>query len=185
MRHVTRQRGIPWWDHQLHYLVAHGLNILIGLGAGAGALGVAGGAWLALRYGRRASVSVAAVAHSIPGGLVVVSTRPVVKAVGVRRVEFKEKGVTVRVAEVYVQDGDLHEGRFWVEDGAFAKEYVDAGEELSTTVVFAPTQPPASVIGWTVYLRVAAPVLLPNWRTNSWADQCFVIRPGGNTLDGL
>jgi hypothetical protein len=112
---------------------------------------------------------------------VVVTARPCVKAVGLFRVTFhKEKGVTVRLTEVYVENGDLKEGRHWENMGAFGQQYVDAGEELRTTVTFAPMNPPSSVIGWVIYLKVGAPTRLAKFRTAWWADQVFVPRPSDN-----
>jgi hypothetical protein len=138
---------------------------------------VATGAVLAVLYGRKASVSVTASPHVTPPG-VVVAARPIVKAVGIFRVKFHATGgVTVRLTEVYIKDGELKEGRSWTETGAFGQQYVDSGEELPTTVVFPPMNPPGSVIGWLVYLKIAAPTRLAKFRSAWWADQVFVPRP--------
>ena len=109
---------------------------------------------------------------------VVVAARPIVKAVGIFRVKFHAtEGVIVRLTEVYIEEGELREGRFWTKTGAFGQQYVDAGEELPTTVVFPPIRPPGSVIGWLVYLKVAAPTRLMRFRSAWWMDQVFVPRP--------
>jgi hypothetical protein len=95
-----------------------------------------------------------------------------VKAVGLFRVKFRaSEGVTVRLTEVYVEGGELKEGRFWTAEDAFGQQYVDAGEELPTTVVFPPMNPPGSVIGWLVYLKIAAPARLAKFRGAWWTDQ--------------
>jgi hypothetical protein len=155
----------------------HWLTIVTGLGAFATAAGVATGAVLAVLYGRRASVSVTASPHVTPSG-VVVAARPVVKAVGIFRVKFHAtEGALVRLTEVYIEQGELKEGRSWTETGAFDQQYVDAGEELPTTVIFPPISPPGSVIGWLVYLKIAAPTRLAKFRSAWWMDQVFVPRP--------
>ena len=153
------------------------LSIVTGIGAIATTAGVATGAVLAALYGRRASVSVTASPHVTPSGIIV-TARPVVKAVGLFRVKFHAtEGVTVRLAEVYIDNSELKEGQFWSESRAFDQQYVDAGEELPTTVVFPPVNPSPSVIGWMVYLNVAAPTRLAKTRSAYWADQVFVPRP--------
>jgi len=116
-------------------------------------------------------------AYLTPSG-VVVTARPCVKAVGFFRVNFhKQDGVLVRLTEVYVTGGELAEGRHWDSNGAFGQQYVDAGEELRTTVTFPPISPTPSIIGWLVYLKVGAPTRLAKFRTGWWADQVFVPRP--------
>ena len=163
--------------HLFHYLAAHGAAIVTGLGAFATAAGVAAGAVLALLYGRKGSASVSATAYQTTFG-VVVAARPCVKAVGLFRVTFKRKeGVTLRLAEVHMAGGELVEGRCWDSSGAFGQQYVDAGEELTTTVVFAPVTPTPSMVGWLVYLNAGAPSRLAKFRTSWWADQVFVPCP--------
>ncbi len=153
------------------------LSIVTGVGAIAATAGVVTGAVIALLYGRKASVSVTASPHVTESGIVV-AARPIVKAVGLFRVKFRAtEGVTVRLTEVYIVDGELKEGRSWTADRAFGQQYVDAGEELPTTVVFQPMNPPRSVIGWNVYLKVAAPTRLARIRGAWWMDQVFIPRP--------
>jgi len=162
----------PVPDHLYDFLTAGG--------ATAGIVGVALGAGFTFLYGRRASVSIAAKPHETPNGLVI-ATRPTVKAVGVFRVKFRNRdGIVVRLVEVYVDgNGDLQEDEETAREhtGAFEQQYVDPGEELTTTVTFSPTNPPESVIGWTVYLGISAPTRLARFRTGWWADQIFVARP--------
>lgn len=155
---------------------------MIGLGAGATAAAAAIGAVLAVLYGRRGSASVSATVYSTPSGFVV-AARPCVKAVGLFRVKFRDgEGVTIGLTELYVENGDLKEGRIWTNHGAFGQQYVDAGEDLLTTVVFPPMQVAPSVIGWQVFLRVAATTRLAKFRTGWWADQVFVARPNGKEV---
>ncbi|HEY0226497.1 MAG TPA: hypothetical protein VGC05_08880, partial [Mycobacterium sp.] len=76
-------------------------------------------------YGRRASVSVSAEVHGVPGGFALVA-RPSVSAVGVFRIRFhKVRGSVVQYTEMYIGgDGKLAEG--------FTRENVNVfGEELS------------------------------------------------------
>ena len=157
----------------------HWLDIVTGIGAILGGSAGAGGAVLAFLFGRRASVSISADVHTTPRGFVV-STRPKVRAVGIFRVGFgDDRGVVVRLTEVGVDpDGDLQEtDNAWEHTGAFGQQYVDPGEELTTTVTFAPMNPEPSVIGWMVYLRISAPTRLARVRTAWWVTQVFVTRP--------
>ena len=155
----------------------HWLTIVTGLGAVATAAGVAAGACLAMRYGRRASVSVSAKAYPTLTGIVI-ATRPVVKAVGIFRVKFHgPKGAVVKVTEIYINDSrELQDGLSRDRDAVFGTQFVEAGEELTTTSVFPPTSPSPRVIGWRVSIAIAAPSRLlasGGWR----ADQIFVPRP--------
>ncbi|MCU1494504.1 MAG: hypothetical protein JWO62_2268 [Acidimicrobiaceae bacterium] len=155
------------------------LNVVTGIGALAGGTAAVLGGALATLYGRRASVSISALVHRTAAGFVI-STRPVIKAVGLWRVKFHEsKGVLVRMTEVYVgDDGSLLETDDPQEHSrAFNQQYVDPGEELTTSVTFPPTNPSPSVIGWQVYLKVTAPTRLAKFRSGWWMDQVFVPRP--------
>jgi hypothetical protein len=127
----------------------HWLTIVTGLGAVATAAGVAAGACLAMRYGRRASVSVSAKAYPTLTGIVI-ATRPVVKAVGIFRVKFHgPKGAVVKVTEIYINDSrELQDGLSRDRDAVFGTQFVEAGEELTTTSVFPPTSPSPRVIGF-------------------------------------
>lgn len=158
----------------------HLYNFLTAAGAGAGALGVGAGAIFAFLFGRRASAAIRAALYETAAGFVI-STQPTVKAVGIFRVKFRDQGVVVRLAEVVVDsDGNLVEnGNHWEYPGAFDEEYVDPGEELTTTVTFAPTRPEEAVIGWQVYLQISAPTRIGWARTSGWGSQVFVARPVG------
>jgi hypothetical protein len=155
------------------------LNIALGAGAIAGVIGVGVGGVIAYAYGRRASASISAEAHT-SGDRVVLAARPVVKAVGIFAVQFHEsQGAVVRVTEIYIdEDGTLQNGRFWEADGVFGQQQVDPGEELTTTVVFPLPPPSASVVGWRVSLGIRAPTRrgLPR-ASAAWADRIFVARP--------
>ena len=154
-------------------------TVMTGLGGGAASLAFIGGALVALRYGRRASVILTADAH-VRDGRVVVSTRPVVKAVGIFKVSFhKNRGAVVRVTELYLDAaGELQDARFWEKSDIFGQEFVDPGEELPTTTVFPlPSPIPASVVGWRVSVKIKAPTRFLA-SSSGWADQVFVPRPG-------
>lgn len=161
----------------------HWATIVTAVGALIAATGVLVGGSYATLYGRRASVSLSAEAHKIPDAFLV-ATRVRVKAVGVFRVKFHETvGATVRLSEARIaDDGSLHvesedSGRSWAETKAFAQQYVDPGEELSTTITFGPLHPEESVVGWMAFVYIYAPTRLARVRTAYWADRIFVARP--------
>jgi hypothetical protein len=170
--------GLPEWREPLHYLAVHGLNILLGAGGAATAVGVIYGGVLAFLYGRRGSAVISAEAHNTWTGFVL-AARPILKAVGIFRVEFPERGsATVRVIELHLTtSGDIKEGRFWEHPAVFGHQFVEAGEELPTTVLFNLADPPSSVVGWTVFFTAEAPTRFRRLRSGSWADQIFVPRP--------
>jgi len=155
----------------------HLFNIVTEVGATVGALGVAAGAFIAARYGRRASVSVSAEAYITPVG-VVLATRPVVRAVGIFPVRFHgTRGVLVGVTEVKRgDDGKLVTGQTWEQVEAFGPEHVEPGEELPTTVLFQVGPLTESIIGWRIDLGVQAPTRFLA-SSSAWADQIFVPRP--------
>lgn len=160
----------------------HWFIIVTSMGAVAATAGVVAGSVLAALYGRRASASLTATAST--GDLhVVLAARPVVRAVGIFRVKFHpERGARVRVQEVYIDDsGDLKlaERRWDKTTGWERQQYVDAGEELTTTVVFRLPLPTLRVVGWQVFLNVDAPRrrTAPG-ATSAWSDQVFVPRAG-------
>lgn len=159
------------------------LNIVTGTGAILGSATVVAGGLLAFLFGRRASVSLSAEVYETPSGFVV-AARPTVKAVGIFRVSFGEtRGTTVRLTEAYLdQDDLLQEGEYWELESAFGQQYVDPGEELTTSVVFQPVRPVESVVGWYVFLGISAPTRLGRLRTAWWADQIFVARPSRGSL---
>ena len=166
------------------------LNIMTGLGAGAAVAGVLGGAYLAGRYGRRASVSVQAEAHENPGGVLIVA-RPSVKSVGIFRVRFqKERGAVVTATEMWVDgDGEVRaDGRARCQPDVFRKgSLVEGAEELMTTVTIQMPKPTDPVIGWAVELEIRARhrflyyllKVIPKVGDKGyfWTDQVVVPRP--------
>ena len=171
--------GIAYGIASTHYLSVHGLNLMIGFGAGLGGLGVLVGGAVAYSYGRRASASITAEAH-LGRNRVILAARPVVKAVGIFTVNFhKEQGAVVRVTEVWAdQAGELHDGQYWLADGVFGRQQVDPGEDLTTTVVFSLPIPSESVAGWRVSLGIRAPTRKGLPRSSAaWADRVFIPKP--------
>jgi hypothetical protein len=155
----------PFFGHPLLHHAAfsgssdHWLNIVLGLAALATLAGFAAGAIFTGRYGRRASVSLSAKATPVPGGYLIVA-RPSVKAVGVFRVKFTkgEEGSQLQVTQVFI-DAEWQPVRVPDErrSNLFGDSFVEGGEELTTTTVIAVPKPPASVIGWFLWLQVCAP----------------------------
>lgn len=161
----------------------HWATIVTGVGALIAATGILVGGSYATLYGRRASVSLSAEADKIPDAFLV-ATRVRVKAVGVLRVKFHETvGATVRLSEARIgDDGRLHvesedSGRSWAETKAFAQQYVDPGEELSTTITFGPLYPEESVVGWMAFVYIYAPTRLTRVRIAYSVDRIFIARP--------
>jgi hypothetical protein len=153
----------------------HLFNIVTGVGAAAGALGVAAGAFFAARYGRRASVSLTASVLSTQKGFVIVA-RPSVRAVGVFRVRFVQgTGSKVIVFEMYQDDkGEPQPALSYPRLNVFGEAFVDGGEELVTTTLIPVPVPPASVIGWAVWFQVHAPNRFLRFR---WLTRAIARRP--------
>lgn len=168
------------------------LNFLLGLGALAAVLAFLGSGYLALRYGRRASVSITAKPLAHPTG-VVLAVRPMVKAIGLFRVKFHgPKGAVVRIAEWYIPAGydpqigfdpgnpkgpSFVEGRVWEHVAVFGEQFAEAGEELFTTSTFLVPRPSPSTVGWSISLAIIAPTRWMPGSSGSWADRIFVPRP--------
>jgi hypothetical protein len=145
--------------------------------------GLLGGVVLALRYGRKASVSISGEAH-IFDGLVIVATRPSVRAVGVLRLSLLRAGggTDVIVAEM-IKDGEsVRKGREWTQTNVFDQQFVEAGETLATTVIFPVGPVDPEVVGW----RASFDVHVKRWslkgrrQTWSWPDRVFIPRPSSN-----
>lgn len=131
---------------------------MTGLGAALGGLAVVIAAIFALRYGRRASVSISARVRSSEAGLFI-EARPSVKAVGAFRVKFRKgaEGSTVTVTQMWQDmNGTINEGLTYPpENSVFGDSFVDGGEELlTTTLIPIPGVTQRSVIGWTVWFEV-------------------------------
>ncbi len=137
----------------------HWLNVVLALGALAAVAGLIGGAYLAGRYGRRASVSIKAEAHENPTGVLIVA-RPSVKSVGIFRIKFhKERGAVVKATEVYIDGAGVVkvDGRSRPNLDVFGNDsLVEGAEQLLTTVLILMPKPTQSVIGWLVDLDVRA-----------------------------
>lgn len=174
----------PAFGH--HFVIVHQapassdpwLNIVLGVAAVATTLGVFAGGYLAARYGRKASVSISAEAHTIDGG-VVIATRPVVRAVGLFRVKFKDDaGAAVWLTEMYLDDqGGLSSGSKWKQDNIFGPSFVEGGEDLTSTVLFHQPEPKPRVVGWRVSIEITVANRLLPGKGWSWADQVFVPKP--------
>jgi hypothetical protein len=94
----------------------------------------------------------------------------------------KGEGSFLRVEETSFDEttGGLVRGSHKDFEGAFDGQFVEAGEELTTTVVF--DQPPLleSTVGWNVYFIVGAPTQWNRLRRSAsgwWLDQTFVPCP--------
>lgn len=168
----------------------HWLNVALGAGGIMAVIGAAVtigtvivGWWLSRRYGRRASVRVAASAHTTQGGIVI-ACRPSVKAVGIFPVKFEDEGGAVlKVTEIVADRDGIRDdtSRVWEMGTLFTAEYVDSGEELTTSVLFPIGTPVDAAIGWRVSIAIRAPQ--HRWITEAsvaWNDRVFVARPDAN-----
>lgn len=167
------------------------LDVVTGLGSLATIGGVLAGGYLAARYGRRASISITATPHVTSRG-VVLSIRPVVKAVGVFPVRFRcGNGAVVRITEIWLaEEGPTHEGRFWVEGDIFRDSFAESGEELATTILSSTLPLAPSTIGWQVFVKIGAPTpkllrALAPGLSAWWSDEVFVSRPSMTARDNL
>jgi hypothetical protein len=162
------------------------LDVVTGLGAIAIVLAVLGGAFLAARYGRRASISMAADISELPDGSLLIAARPEVKSVGFVRAKFHgSSGAVIRVSEVYaversVSQTGLMEGDFRLAPATFGEredlEFAESGEALRTTVLFR-VPAPDGVIGWMVDISIKAPTRWMPGSGGAWGDKVFVARP--------
>lgn len=149
------------------------------IGAAATAIGVAVGGLFAAHYGKRASTSVSATASETPNGIMMV-VRPVIKAVGIFRVHFEEgRGSYISVQEM-IFDGEgvlVPRGDPVRTEGFFDGQFVEAGEELTTSVLFSQVPCSDSTVGWQVFLRVGSPLRWSRLRRTEnpwWNDRVFV-----------
>jgi hypothetical protein len=156
------------------------LDIVLGLGAIATGAGVAGGGFLAWRYGRRASVSVSATVQATSDGYVL-AIRPVVRAIGIFPVRFQKlTGAVITIWNMYVDDSGLLVplGEPYEMPDVYEKQFADAAEELATTVLWHPRKPTdRRVVGWSVVIVIEAQ---PRWlreKGSWWTDRTYVPRP--------
>ena len=162
----------------VHHAPAHGdpwLNVALGAAAIVTILGFAGGLYLAVRYGRRLSVSVTAEAYSTPSG-VVLAVRPSVRAVGLFRVKLaKGTGATLKVTEMYIDNAPSLQGaRHWIEADVYGDSYVEGGEDLRTTTNFLVPNPVDRVVGWRVSVEINIKKRILPGSSSGWGDQIFV-----------
>jgi hypothetical protein len=132
--------------------------------------GVVGGAYVAIRYGRRANASITAEAHRTASGDVVVVARPQVTALGWRRLQLKSAEITV--TEVLQGDtGEMVDGKASCEP-VFCDQHAEPGETLTSTTAIPWGSPSTKLIGW----RASIHVDVRRWSggTWSWSDQIFV-----------
>jgi hypothetical protein len=173
--------------HHVFVSSDHWLNVMTGLGAAAAVLAFLGGAYLAARYGRRASISIDADITELPDRSVLIAARPVVNAVGLFRVKFHgPSGAVIRVREVYavepsVSPKGLWEGEFRLAPAIFGdddenQQFVESGEALKTTVLFRVLVPDG-VIGWMVAVSIKAPTRWMPGSSGAWGDKIFLSRP--------
>ncbi len=125
------------------------LNVSLGGGAIFGAAAVIVGAYFTARYGRRASVSIAAEAQRSKYSCAVVA-RPSIKAVGVFKVRFSH--CSIKVAEIrHVADGSLVASEHpQIMEDVFHSAYVDGGEDLRTSVLVPVLMPSREIVAWAV-----------------------------------
>jgi hypothetical protein len=163
------------------------LNAMLGLAAVATILAFVGGAYLAARYGRRASISIDADVTELPDRSVLIAARPVVNAVGLFRLKFHgPRGAVIRVRNVYavepsVSPKGLWEGEFRLAPAIFGdddknQQFVESGEALKTTVLFRVSVSDG-VIGWVVAVSIKAPTRWMPWSSVAWGDKIFLARP--------
>jgi len=177
-----------WWALWGHPpvsapMVDRWLNVALGLAGFATVAGVVGGAYLAARYGRRASASISADVEPLADGGVLIASRPMVKAVGIFPVKVhRPGGAKVRVRELRIVDIKEHptgllEDRYWELEDIYKDQYAEGEEELATTVVSRLPRVPVDVIGWIVTLSVEAPTRWMPGSSGKWGDKIFVPRP--------
>lgn len=164
-RHTLRTDSFGVWT-----------NIFTAAGSTAAVVVAVGGAYASIRYGRRATVQVAAEAAR-RDGLTAVVVRVSVRAAGVFRLRFhKDRPCTVRVTEIWGLLDGLADGRYWETGGLFEQRFVEPGETLWTTELMPVAEPEDGLLGWrvAVYVTVARRVG-KEW---NWDDRVFVPRTG-------
>lgn len=189
---LTLVGALVWFGWQLWVVPVPGtprpdrwLDVMLGVGSFAAVGGFLGGVYVAARYGRKASVSLTASATRSPGGNgVILAARPSVKAVGVFRVRFHDRGAgTVKVTELFAYEdeegySELEDGPFWYSEPLFQQQFVEGGEELLTTATFPLPSPAPAMVGWRVSVEIDVPYRFlrrhPGWQ---WVDQVFVPVP--------
>ena len=140
-----------------------------------------GGIWIAVKYGCKANASIAGTAYMSNGRWYVV-VRPSVQAVGVFRLRFPDDyGTWIQVTEVRDHNGKLSDGRSWSKDRIFNLDFVEAGETLTTSVLFPLGSEGSELVGWRLILVVRTmrwPAAAQVWE---WSDTTFVPSTTGAT----
>lgn len=146
------------------------------------------GGFLAIRYRRKASVTISGEAHQIPGGYLVVA-RPSISSVGPFRLRLaNERGAVVTVAPVLATaNGGTTSGaekdrpafpRQVEDDGRLVDQFVGQGETLHSSSIFRWDTPQAGgqpLLGWRININVRAGGRFR--RGVTWADRDFVPVP--------
>jgi hypothetical protein len=146
-------------------------------GALAAVAAAVGGAIVAIRYGRKATVEVTAEAVA-RGATVLLAVRPSVQASGVFRLRFPDgDGSRVRVTEVWTTEAGLADGRYWETSAVFGSSHVEAGEKIWTTVLFQVDPLDGRLMGWRVMLDVAVARRFSRGREWVWDDRIFLSAP--------
>lgn len=154
------------------------LEGFVAAGAGATVLATLTGGAIAVFRGRKGTVVLEARAYDL-GDRLALAARPSIRAVGVFPLKLLENQSFVTVTEVLATAGEpgLVDGREWLADAVFGSAFVEAGEGLSTTVVFDLGALVPEVVGWRVSVDIAVARALRKtvWM---WDDRVFVPRPG-------
>ncbi len=129
-------------------------------------------------YCRKATAIVAGEAHRA-GGDVLIAARPSVRAVGIFRLRFGQDGGSwLRLTEIERGPDSLVSGRQWDQPISVfgAGSFVEAGETLTTTVVFDVGRPDEAVLGWRLSFGISVGRFrkAQDW---AWADRMFIPVP--------
>jgi len=158
------------------------LDPFVAAGATATVVATAAAGGIALFRGRKGTVVLTADAYLLAGRHVV-AVRPSLHAVGVFRLNILQNDSAITVTEILGVPGiaGLQEGRVWQTAAIFGDSFVDAGEGLSTSVVFDLGPPAPDVVGWRVSATVAVSRFLRRtvW---TWDDRLFLAIPGGGAV---
>jgi len=147
-------------------------------GAISATLAFVGGLFISFRYGRKANAEISGSAYK-NADKVIVAARLSISAVGLYRITFsKENGVHIRLTEIVQEATDIHDGRSWRQESPFGTSFVEAGETLTSTVVFPLGESRTDVIGW----RLSFGFTVERWPSLrgllwSWADTAFIPQP--------
>lgn len=140
------------------------------------------GGWFAIRYSRRANVTISAEVHPTPEGLLI-AARPSITAVGPLKLKFSKKQepqiavTSILGTEAGTKNGEALRARpAFPKDDAGKGQFVGAGETLTSSVLFKVGTAQESLVGWRVDFGVTAGGHLRGGL--SWSDRVFVPVPG-------